>query len=183
MNASPPYPHQHSGPVFVCGSAACLHDDLERARKLFPVAAIMAVNGASREVRADFLFSYHPERFIERGSEWKRHQHRLFGNTFTVHGASFKPDMPWVDYWWDLARGGGGSAWGARKVAGLMGFSPVILCGAPLVPMNYTGHRPGMLMTKSEITDQYASEIASDTDWHEGAYSLSGKTMDILGCP
>ena len=120
---------------------------------------------------------------VERGSEWIRHQRRLFGDTFTVHGAKYLPDMPWVDFWWDGARGKGGSAWGARKVLGLMGFSPVILCGAPLVPMNYTGYRPGMLMTKAEVTDQYAAEIASDTDWHEGAYSMSGKTREILGLP
>ena len=142
----------------------------------------MAVNGASREIKAEFLFSYHPHRFVERGSEWIRHQRRLFGNTFTVHGASFKPDMPWVDFWWEKARGGGGSAWGARKVSGLMGFSPVILCGAPLVPMNYTGHRLGMIMTKPEIVSQYAREIEADIDWHVGCYSMSGATRDILGC-
>jgi hypothetical protein len=64
-----------------------------------------------------------------------------------------------------------------------MGFDTVVLCGCPLLPGNYTGHRMGMLMTKSEITDQYAAEIASDVDWHEGAYSMSGKTREILGCP
>ena len=175
------YPSQHSGPVFVCGNAACLPDDLERARKLFPPAQVIAVNGAAREVKADFLFSCHPERFIERGSEWIRHQRRLFGNTFTVHGASFKPDMPWVDYWWQEARGGGGSAWGARKVAKLMGFDTVVLCGCPLLPGNYTGHRMGLNMTKPEIVSQYAAEIASDTDWHKGCYSMSGATKDILG--
>ena len=179
--ANPLYTLAHDGVAFVCGNAACLHDDLERARKLFPSAAVMAVNGAAREVKADFLFSYHPVRFIERGSEWKRNQCRLFGNTFTVHGSKYLPDMPWVDFWWEGARGKGGSAWGARKVLGLMGFSPVILCGAPLVPMNYAGYRPGMLMTQPEIVGQYAAEIASDTDWHKGCYSMSGATKDILG--
>ena len=149
---------------------------------MFPTAVVMAVNGASREVRADFLFSFHPERMVERGCDWIRHQRRIFGDTFTVHGSKYLSGMPWVDFWWEKARGGGGSAWGARKVSGLMGFSPVILCGAPLVPMNYTGHRPGMLMTKAEVTDQYAAEIASDTDWHAGCYSMSGATRDILGC-
>lgn len=141
----------------------------------------MAVNGASREIRANFLFSFHPERFVECGSEWIRHQRRLFGSAFTVHGAKFLPNMPWVDFWWERARGKGGSAWGARKVAGLMGFSPVVLCGAPLVPMNYASHRMGMNMTKPEIVRQYASEIESDIDWHEGAYSMSGRTREILG--
>lgn len=37
-------------------------------------------------------------------------------------------------------------------------------------------------MTKSEVTDQYAAEIESDTQWHDGAYSMSGKTREVLGC-
>ncbi|MEK7124980.1 MAG: hypothetical protein AAB864_01100 [Patescibacteria group bacterium] len=142
---------------------------------------IIAVNGAAREVKAIALFSYHPQRFIERGSDWIRHQTRLFGPDFTVHGSRWEPDMPWVDYWWEAARGGGGSAWGARKLAWLMGFAPVILVGCPLLPGNYTGHRLGLNMTKPEIVAQYAAEIESDIDWHQGAYSMSGRTREILG--
>lgn len=91
--------------------------------------------------------------------------------------------MPWVNHWWPDARGGGGSAWGARKLAWLMGFDPVILVGCPLSPGNYAGHKPGNLMNDPKIVGQYASEIASDTDWHDGAHSMSGATMTILGAP
>ena len=178
------YPSQHEGAVLICGSAWNLHEDLAQARKTLGDVPVIAVNGASREVKAIALYSCHPHRFIEKGSEWIRHQRRLFGEGFTVHSSN-KPkhgDLSYVQYWWHIP-GGGGSAWGARKIAKLMGFDTVVLCGCPLLPGNYTGHRPGMIMNKSEITDQYAAEIASDTDWHKGAYSMSGRTRGILGCP
>lgn len=175
-------PFFFSGPCIVAGNAWCLHDDLAAAREIIGDVPVIAVNGASREVKAIALYSVHPQRFIEHGFEWIRHQRRLFGEGFTVHSSN-KPkhgDLPYVEYWWHIP-GGGGSAWGARKVARLIGFDTVVLCGCPLLPGNYTGYRPGMLMTKAEVTDQYAAEIASDTDWHEGAYSMSGKTREILG--
>ncbi len=175
-------PFSFSGSCIVAGNAWCLEEDLAAARKIIGDVPIIAVNGASREVKAFALFSAHPERMVERGYEWKRHQTRLFGIGFTVHGATYRPNMPWVDHWHGPMPGGGGSAWGARKVAKFMGFTTVVLCGCPLLPGNYTGHRPGFLMSKQEITDQYAAEIASDTDWHEGAFSMSGKTREILGC-
>lgn len=179
---STPYPHKHSGPVLVCGNAWCLHEDLAAARKILGDVPVLAVNGASREVKAIALYSCHPHRFVEKGSEWIRHQRRLFGDGFTVHSSN-KPkhgDLPYVEYWWTIP-GGGGSAWGARKIAKIMGFTTVVLCGCPLLPMNYASDKLGMNMTKPEIVGQYASEIALDTDWHEGAYSMSGKTKDILG--
>lgn len=176
-------PFSFSGTCIVAGNAWCLHEDLAKARKIIGDVPIIAVNGASREVKAIALYSCHPHRFMEKGSEWIRHQRRLFGEGFTVHSSNKTKhgDLPYVNYWWHIP-GGGGSAWGARKVARLIGFTKVVLCGCPLVPGNYTGHRMGMLMSKQEVTDQYASEIASDTHWHEGSYSMSGKTREILGC-
>ena len=172
----------NKGTCIVAGNAWTLHDDLNRARSVVGDVPVIAVNGAAREVKAVVLFSAHPDRFMERGYEWIRHQKRLFGPDFTVHGATHKPDMPWVEHWWGPLPGGGGSAWGARKVAKLMGFSTVVLCGCPLSPGNYAGDRPGLIMTRPEIVGQYASEIASDTGWHEGCYSMSGATREILGC-
>ena len=180
--ADPPYPFQHEGPVLAVGNAWCLHEDLVRAQQLFPSASIMAVNGAAREVLANFLFSYHPERFIETGFDWIRHQRRLFGNEFTVHGSRCLPGMPWVEFWWNRSRGGGGSIWGARKVLKLLGFDPVIICGSPMIAGPYTGnHNLGGMMHIENVVNQYLSEIASDTDWHKGCYSMSGQTREILG--
>lgn len=178
---SPPF--SFSGVCIVAGNAWCLHEDLAEARKILGDVPVIAVNGASREVKSIALYSCHPHRFVEKGSEWIRHQRRLFGEGFTVHSSNKTKhgDLPYVQYWWHIP-GGGGSAWGARKVAKLMGFNTVVLCGCPLLPGNYTGGRLGMNMTKAEVTEQYASEIASDTDWHKGAYSMSGRTREILGC-
>lgn len=181
--SSPSYPHRHSGPAIVAGNAWCLDDDIKAARVIVGDAPVIAVNGAAREVKAIALFSYHPQRFIERGCEWIRHQRRLFGDGFTVHASRHETGMPYVDHWWEDARGGGSSAWGARKLAWLMGFDPVILVGCPMLPGNYAGDRPGMNMTRPEIVSQYASEIASDVDWLEGAFSMSGATREILGAP
>ncbi len=184
-NASPSYPRSHSGPVLVCGNAWTLHDDLERARKLFPDAPCIAINGAAREVRALALYSWHPDRFKEAGYEWIRRQQRRFGDGFEVHGARTYHNMPWVEYWWpETKKGGGGSAWGARKMAWLMGFDQVVLCGCPLIPGPYVGnHGLGGLMTREQVVQMYVDQIKADRQWHEGAYSMSGCTRDILGEP
>lgn len=182
-HSSPRYLFQHVGPCLVAGNAFCLHDDIARARKLFHDAPAIAVNGAAREVKAIALYSSHPERFVAPGFEWIRHQRRLFGDGFTVHASKFVPDCLHVQYWWEDARGGGGSAWGARKLAGLMGFDPVVLCGCPLVPGNYAGDRPGQIMTRLKVLEPMRREIEEDTAWHHGAYSMSGWTRNLLGEP
>ena len=171
----PPYPLEHSGPCIVAGNAWTFPDDLQRARKLFPDASIMAVNGAAREVKAFALVSQHPQNFT--AAEWVRHQRRLFGGGFTTHAPLPHPN---VDYWWDV-RLAGGSAWVARKIASLMGFHPVVLVGCPMMSGNYTNHRPGLLMTKQSVVDELLRQIGTDKEWHDGCYSMSGRTRDILG--
>lgn len=176
--ASPPYLFSHSGPVLVCGNAYNLHDDLERAQQLYPDASVIAVNGATGELQAFALYSKHPEKM----PQWIKRQ-RQFGNDFTVHGSKYRPDCPWVDYWWEDVRGGGGSAWGARKLATLMGFAPVVLCGAPLDPGGYASNPIAKLMRREDVIENFRREIETDKDWHEGVYSMSGWTRDFLGEP
>jgi len=166
----------------VAGAAWCLHEDLHLARALVGDVPVIAVNAAAREVRAFALFTQHTERFTQRGHEWIRHQRRLFGGGFTVH-APGKGTEPHVDHWWPDARGGGGSAWGARKVAWLMGFDPVILCGCPLDPGPYAGHRPGMFMTRANVIEDLRRGIEAEPHWHQGACSMSGWTCKVLGSP
>ena len=186
MHSVPTYPHKHSGPVVVAGAAWCLHDDLARARDLYGDLPVIAINGAARDVKADFLYSGHPERFETH--RWVHHQKRLFGDIFTVHsGYKNTPptDCPLVDFWWrgtGIARGT--SAWAARKMAAFMGFDLVLLCGCPLDPGPYVGHRLGHeLMLKESVIDKYRRIIASETEWHEGCLSLSGWTATFLGSP
>lgn len=168
----------------MAGNAFCLKEDLDRASSLIGRCPIIAVNGAAREIEAFALFSYHPQRFIEPPYSWITRRKKL-GGEFTVHSA-FRdaiPDMPWVDHWWEGANGDGGSAWGARKLAALMGFSKVVLCGAPLIPGPYSGYQLPLLMGRQDVVDKLLSEIESDTEWHEGVYSMSGRTRDLFGEP
>ncbi len=184
--STPPFLCLLSGPVFVCGNALCLHEDLERARQKYGDVPVIAVNGASREVRAFALYSGHPTQFIK--LRWIENQRSLFHDQFTVHGSNTDPDVrascTWVDHWWEGPRSGHGtSVWGARKLAHFMGFDLVILCGAPLVPGPYAGYRLPMQMARMDVMQRYRKIVQSETEWHDGCLSLSGWTAEILGRP
>lgn len=157
-------------------------DDIERARGVYPDAPVIAVNGAARLIPANFLVSMHPVRFTGRGFRWIARQQK-FGTDFTVHAPLYEPDMPWVDYWWPDARGGGGSAWAARKVAWLMGFDPVVLCGCPLIAGPYIDHRLYGMMTRENVVDDLCNGILAEPEWHEGVTSMSGWTRELFGEP
>jgi hypothetical protein len=181
-NSLPPYPHQHEGPCLIAGNALCLPDDLSRARLIFPDAPVIAVNGAAGEIKAFALFSYHPEFFEQKG--WIRKQRAFFGDGFTVHAVRSDILCPHVDHWWPKATGSGGSAWGARKVAGMMGFAPVVFVGCPLEVGPYTNHSAiGGLMHKENVVEDMRQGIASDTGWHDDVYSMSGFTRELFGEP
>ena len=158
-----------------------MHEDIARARELYGDLPVIAVNGAAREVKADFLYSKHPERFVEAGGYWIARQ-QVFHTTFEVHGSAFHEDMPFVDYWWEAARGGGGSGWGGRKLATCLGFDSVILCGTPLVPGGYA-RGISKLMNRQDVIDNFRREIEADIEWHAGATSMSGWTRELLGEP
>lgn len=181
----PPYTCTHSGPVLVCGNAWCLHDDVERARGIYPDAPIIAVNGASGNVKAFALFSLHPQKF----PGWIGLQKDKFGGDFTVHGCATGEKaqrnlriMPFVDHWWE-ASAGGTSTWAARKMAHFMGFDLVVLCGMPLEKGGYQGGKLAKLFMKDEVIAHYRTLIMKDRRWHEGAVSMSGWTREILGGP
>jgi len=176
-------PGSGARPVLVCGNAACLPDDLAAARAIYPTAPAIAVNGACIIVPALAIFSLHPERLHSAG--WIRRQRR-FGHAFTVHASgdlAVRAACPWVDAWWHFP-GGGGSAWGARKLAVRLGFDVVVLCGSPMVPGPYVGnHSIGGFMDRADVVDHLLSQIVADAAWHAGAVSMSGATRDLLGGP
>lgn len=180
--ASPPFSLACSGPCIVAGAAWCLHDDLAAARAALGDVPVIAVNGAAREVKAFALYSMHPERFVQTGYRWLAAQERLFGPGAAVHGSNRARNGPMfhVKHWWPELPGGG-SAWAARKIAWLMGFDPVVLCGAPLDPGGYAGYKLGELMTQAPVIERYRQQIEADPEWHEGASSASGWTKQLLG--
>lgn len=180
---SPLYSSKHSGPCIVAGSAACLHDDLECVRDLYPNAPVIAVNGAAKLVSAIALYTKHPERFISRG--WLGAQRFFFGDGASVHAdarAASRPDS--VEYWWSGLWGGGGSAWDARKLASALGFELVILCGCPLVAGPHVGSLSfASFMHREDIVEEFRRQIEAESEWHEGCCSMSGWTRDRLGEP
>jgi len=183
ISVSPPYSSCHSGPCIVAGSASCLFDDLKRVQEKYNNLPIIAVNGASKLVSAIALYSRHPERFIER--RWLESHRFFFGDEASVHAdilATKKPTC--VDYWWTGTWGGGGSAWGARKLAAYLGFDLVILCGCPLVAGPHIGGLSfASFMHDEDVIKDLRHGIEKEPEWHDGARSMSGWTAEILGLP
>lgn len=190
-HAMPPYPHRHSGSVLVCGFGPGFYDDLDRAKQLRPGAAVIAVNEAVKAVDAFAFFTLHPEKIATR---WRPLRRQYFGTPIPVHsgGRSFekRSHIPGVDYWWRQAAGGGTSVWAAARMAKLMGFEERILVGAPLEYGNYAdgnfakSFRQGRKRDDGrDILQGYRDYVANDIDWHEGCYSLSGFTRQVLGEP
>lgn len=190
--AVPSYTVEHSGTVLVCGFGPGFHDDLERARRLRPDAAVIAVNEAVKAVDAFAFFTLHPEKIATR---WRplMHQHR--GKVLQVHsgGKSFdkRARIRGVDHWWPEAGGGGTSVWAAQRMARLMGFDERILIGAPLAYGNYADGNFAKMFRQGrrrrgdgrDVVQAYRDFVAADTAWHDGCYSLSGFTREVLGEP
>ena len=181
MDSFPPYRARHQGVVLVCGNGFPLADDLARARGLFPDAPAIAVNGAAKEVPAFALFTLHPEKMPVL---WAAEQRRRFGTGFTTHtgGKAERQDAPGIDHWWPEAAGRGTSTWAAAKMARLMGFDRIVLCGMPLEPGPYADGRPAFAFMRRQL-EGYRAYVAGDTAWHRGVSSLSGWTRDLFGEP
>lgn len=187
--AVPPYSRSHHGPVIVCGNAWCLFDDYKAATLLYPNVPVIAVNGAARNVRANFLFTQHPRKF----STWVGYQTSRFWDKFTTHAAGKAhtrtnlgvkiEEWPLVDYWWDGIASGGTSAWGARRLAIALGFEEVILCGVPLVPGKYAEGGISKSNNSQETMEHYRGQIERDTEMHDGVFSMSGWTREFFGPP
>lgn len=176
--SSPPYPFTYSGPCIVAGNAWCLHDDIENARTVYGDIPVIAVNGAAAEIKAFALYSKHPERLFR----WAKQQEHKFGGDFTQHSGRIALSCTHIDHWWPKAWGGGGSAWDARKVAAMMGFDSVILCGGPMTPGPYVGnHNIGGFMASDDVVAGFQRAIEADRGWHDGCISMSGWTKELLG--
>ena len=211
-HAIPAYPVRHSGSVLILGYGFTLHDDYARARKLRPDADVIAVNKAAGEYKADHLFSPHwaePE-FLP---TWVAMQRDEFGAGFLVHSTpgrnhetgnlnpvpQIKPpqdalsrrdlrNAELIDHWWpgaitNLALADGTGGWMAVRMARFMGYEERILCG---VPMERGGHADGDMDVEIERENWLAPHLRSieqQTSFHEGTFSLSGFTRDLLGQP
>jgi hypothetical protein len=120
--------------------------------------------------------------------EWIECYKSKWGHDVPTHSIPPSPDPiadhkshPLVDYWWRPARGMGSSSWSAMKVAKLMGYEEVILCGVPMEIVPYQNGIPALTFNKH--IPKYRQYIESDTHWHDNVYSMSGWTRELLGPP
>ena len=182
--AEPLWLDPQEGTCLVMGSAWPMLKDMERALRIRPGAKIMAVNRAAQFVGADFLFTLD----CWNAAYWRKLQEQAFGPGFTYHAARWagnktKDDFPWVDHWWPAAQGSATSSWGATKVAFMMGFHEVILCGVPLEPAPYADGVVAPTFDEKTNVDLMRRKIQEDTWAHPFVTSMSGWTMEFFGEP
>ena len=133
--------------MLVVGSAPCLFDDVARALKLRPFAEIMLVNGACTALEnVGHVLAGHEEK----AEQFARERRLRFPNAppWRLHGtchahrrAECQRMFPSVTDWHPHEVGvGATSASKAAKLAFIMGYEEVILCGCP---MNQPGYFEG----------------------------------------
>ena len=172
----------------VLGGAACVWDDLEKAKEFGPFDATIAINDmlAHYQGEIDFAVSLHPEKYhlwmSERDAKGYARP-KVFvahtGNTQEGRNSAFPVDVV-MDYRWPGMGGSGSSGLFAVKVAIDHGFDRIVLCGVP------------MDGKQSHFFDSVPwSEVYSFTEaWTiarpyiaDVTRSMSGKTKDWLGLP
>lgn len=112
----------------MCGSAPCLLEDFAYVKEHRPYARVIAINEAVSGVWADFLVSYHAEKF----DEFKAIS--LNPDVTSHTGKSYRgpEEEAQIDYRHDGIWFGASSAGDAIQIARKMGFSEIIMVGCPM---------------------------------------------------
>lgn len=188
--SAPGYPYRHSGSVVICGFGETLFDDLARVAKIKPDLPTIGVNKVSAYVKCFAIYSFHYDQ--AHLGIWVEWQKKKFGDGFTVHAPGNKEflphnqrNYPYVDYFWHASASRGSSAWCAVRMAKMMGFEEIILCGVPMQRLPYANKQPAWYFQsgRTNALDQFKKAIAEDTAHHPGVCSMSGWTREILGAP
>lgn len=200
--STPVFERGTGGPIIVCGSAEGMFDDLRRARDWFhrteehgreldyDALPVIAVNKAIPAIACTHAYSNHAN-FL---GQWIDEHRDNFQRVPVIHGqthperhrlARRQSQFPFVDYWWHITGTSGSSGWAARKIAGLMGYAPVILCGIPVHQAQYYDGRLANDWQDRRIVERYRKGIIKDKEfgWWEGVYSMSGWTRDQFAEP
>lgn len=123
------YNVNHKGQTaIICGSAPCLLEHFKVAEKNNPAAEVIVVNGAARGVYGDFLATYHHEEL----KEFKSNSLNKEIITLTSHEFTNADADACVDYRFHNIRLGATSIGDALQIAKQMGFSEILLVGAPM---------------------------------------------------
>jgi len=191
--------------LLVVGSAPCLHDDLAAARRLYPDAEVMLVNGACVAVEdADHVLSGHTAKAYEFAEARRKafpnaKPWRLHANCARINRPP-KNEHPDVTDWWGAEFSTGAtSAAKAARIGLQMGFHPVVICGAPMDGSGYfTGEsQTGKVITHDcrRVGDPAHQEHRTINGYREKfaklaagefkgkVFSMSGFTRDQLGHP
>ncbi len=114
--------------AIICGSAPCLLEEFDEAWSHLSNTKVIAINESVNVVRADFLCSYHAEKF----KEFKNKS--LKKDIITLTGKSYRSEKEDedIDYRFDDIVIGATSAGDAIQIAGKMGFSEIVMVGAPM---------------------------------------------------
>ena len=189
MASSKHYELTHEGQAaIICGSAPCLLDEFDEAWYNLPHAKIIAVNESVSAVRADFICSYHAEKF----SVFKSKSLNKEVKTVTGKGFRSEEEDRNIDYRFDNVTLGATSCGDAVQIATKMGFSEIVMVGAPMD--GGTGYFNKTTMFEDGChrfgSDGYADGIlmnhkvlASLVKDLPNVRSMSGFTREIFGGP
>ena len=119
----------HSGQsAIICGSAPCLFKEFEEAKSHMPDAKVFVINESAWGVWGDFLVSYHAEKF----DIFKEQSLNPDIVTMTGKGYRNEYEEAMIDYRFDEVDIGATSVGDAMQIATLMGFSDIVIVGAPM---------------------------------------------------
>ncbi len=186
----------------MCGAAPSLFVDLEEARRLRPDAATLGVKFAASVVpEIEHVWTQHCEmtKQIKDASSRPIRVHARprasqMNRKFTWHTPEGKEAFDAIDYFWpDLswAKGSSGVA-GAMWARHGMGFDEVIMAGIGLEPGNHkyiqsypNKYSQGQGYATNAQIEHWLKllQLHIDDGKTHGVYSMSGKTMQMLGKP
>ena len=189
------YEQRHSGTAIICGAAACLFDDLAKARAMRPDAVLLGCNMTAAIV---------PEIkhvWTQKARAGKMVRAKI-PEDVSIHAASgpipgmeaiYDCDYLWPELSWICGTSGFSAGLWAKHG---MGFDEVILAGVPLskdIASYAKGYpSPGNLGDGKPLVG-YSDELFLHWMQHvrthkkngktEGIFSMSGATMTVLGYP
>lgn len=189
------YTERHSGTAIVCGAAACMLDDLAKARQMRPDATILGCNMIAAlvpEIKHVWTQEARIGVMIRPVIPQDVKIHAAKGPQVGME-VMWDADYLWPELAWVCGTSGFSAGLWARHG---MGFDEVILAGVPLTKTISTyvnGYpSPGNLgdgRIPVGYTDNNFEHWIQQVRGHkragktEGIYSMSGATMGVLGHP
>jgi len=182
-----------SGTVLILGSAPCVMDDFQKAVELRPEHEVMALNEAGAFVRdvQHLLCGHHDKAAIflaYRKTKFPTAKRPL------LHACDHpgRIYLDCIDYLWTGIKSGGSAALTGLRLARQMGYEEAILCGCPMDSSGYyndgetrrIGGANSRIGYEEKLAKSYRIKWAESAGLEtEGAYSMSGFTMNALGYP